>query len=305
MSDEVADATTARGGRVVEGEVGVAALRALFVEAFATLRAKPRLRRSLAGWTAAGLVVTVVFAVGVGQLVSPRTALFSGLGALGWFLVVEAVFVGGIPALVTPEGAVVDHYGWPNGLSAVRAWSCMPLVLCASLPLPGRLSLILWLAVGAPIGLLDFVDGWIARRFGPVTQLGKAIDPGGDAVYFTCAGIGNVLVGIVPVWMAVFLAVRYVGPLLGTPIVFFARRRPELVHTEWGRRNTFFVGVVLITEMFVKILGGPTDAVALALGIPLLVTTAVLHFVSLGVRMYHAPVVRPSRRERREERRPG
>lgn len=299
MSDKGAGATAPRPGRVVEGEVGLSAIRTLFADAVAALGASPHLRGSLLRWSAAGVVVSVGFATSVGTLVSARAAVLGGLGAVLWFLVVEAVFVGGISALRTPDGVAVDGYGWPNGLSALRAWMCMPLLLCASYPLPGRLSLILWLAIGVPVGLLDFVDGWIARRFGPVTKLGQAIDPAGDACYFTCAAIGNVLVGIIPTWLAVLLVVRYLGPLLGTPVVFLARRRPELVHTEWGRRNTFLVGVVLIAEMFVRVLGGPVDAVALALGIPLIATTTIAHFVTLGYRTYMAPVVRPSRRERR------
>jgi hypothetical protein len=53
--------------------------------------------------------------------------------------------------------------------------------------------------------------------------------------------------------------------------------------------------MAVFTLMWVKIAGGPTDAVALGMGIPLLGVTALLHFWSLAVRTYRAPVVRERR----------
>ena len=232
-------------------------------------------------------------------MVSRRAAVAAGLGAVGWWLLVTAILVGGVSLLETPDGRRVNYYGWPNGLSAMRAWSCLPLLLCAGLPLGGQRSLVLYIVIGGPVGMLDFVDGWIARRFGPVTRLGQALDPAGDALFVSMAALGSVLVGIIPVWLAVLMLLRYLGPLLATPIVFLARRRPQLVYTDWGRRNTLLFGVVLFACMVVRVSGGPVDVVALALGIPLLATTTALHFVMLGRRAFDAPVVRPPRRERR------
>jgi phosphatidylglycerophosphate synthase len=123
-----------------------------------------------------------------------------------------------------------------------------------------------------------------------------ALDPAGDAVFFATAAVGNIELGIIPGWLGALMLVRYVGPLLATPIVFAARRRPELVHTVWGRRNTLYTGVVLFVCLIVRLADGPVDAVALGLGAPLLGTTTVLHFIGLGMRAYAAPIVRERRR---------
>jgi phosphatidylglycerophosphate synthase len=285
---------------VIEGRAGFAALGALYADAFAALRYDPHLRASLLRWSAAGLVFTVGFSVGVALTVSTRAAVLAGLGAVGWWLLVDAVLVGGIDLLETPDGRRINYYGWPNGLTALRAWSCLPLLLTAALPLQGQRSLALYIAIGGPVGMLDFVDGWIARRFGPLTRLGQALDPAGDALFFAMAAIGSVLVGIIPLWLTALMLLRYLGPLLATPIVFLARRRPQLVYTDWGRRNTLAFGVVLFVCMLFRVLGGPVDIVALILGVPLLGTTTALHFALLARRAYDAPVVRPSRRELRQ-----
>lgn len=284
---------------VLEERVGLAALAALYAEAGGLLRRSRQLTLSLSWWCFLGLVVTLGISVPVGHLVSATAALWAAAGALGWWVVVSLVLGGGAPLLVTPDGARIDYYGVPNGLTAIRAYSVFPLILVAALPLGGNTGLYLWCALGLPAGLLDLVDGWIARRFGPITELGKALDPFGDAVFFGMAAVGNVLVGIIPVWLGAVMLLRYAGPLLATPVVFLIRRRPQLEHTEWGRRNTLYTGVVLFVCMWVRLFGGPVWLSALVLGVPLVVTTTALHFATLWRRVVEAPVVRPSRRERR------
>lgn len=210
----------------------------------------------------------------------------------GWWLLIAIVAVGGVALLDTPDGQPVDHYGVPNGLTALRAWGCIPLLFAAVLSLPDRLGLYLWVSVGGVVGLLDAVDGIIARRFGPVTVLGKAMDPFGDALFFLAAAPGCYLLGIMPLWLAALTAFRYAAPVLATPFVFLARRRPELVHTVWGRRNTLYTGFVIFILFWVRFADGPVWLVALVVGLPLLVPTTILHFASLLRRTIDAPVAR-------------
>lgn len=284
--------------RIIDGRVGFEALVALFRDSLGRLSRSHRLQGSLLRTGVAGLVVSVGISVAVAQHVSRTAALWSALAALVWWAMCTGVVAGGTALLVTPDGRHIEYYGSPNALTAIRAYSCMPLILCASLPLGGDVGLYLWCAMGAPAGLLDLVDGWIARRFGPITELGKALDPFGDSVFFGMAAVGNVLVGIIPLWLGMVLLLRFAGPLLATPIVFMIRRRPELVHTEWGRRNTLLTGMVLFTEMIIRLSHGPVAATALVLGLPVVVTM-LLHFMTLWRRVVDSPVVRPSRRERR------
>jgi len=209
--------------------------------------------------------------------------------AAGWWLLVTVVLIGGAAMLRSPAGDRVDVYGVPNGLTALRAYGCLPLMLVATLSLPGRLALVLWGAAGGIVGLLDAADGAIARRWGPITALGKALDPFMDAVYFVVAATGSLLLGIMPAWLMALVVFRYAGPVLATPVVLLSGRRPELVFTAWGRRNTELTGVVLFTLLWVRIAGGPIDVAALAVALPTLVPTMILHFIALGRRAAAAP----------------
>jgi phosphatidylglycerophosphate synthase len=117
------------------------------------------------------------------------------------------------------------------------------------------------------------------------------MDPASDCLFFMMAAIGNVFLGILPLWLAIVILVRFAGPLLATPIVFLLHRRPELTHTRWGRWNTGATGMVIFILMWVRIFDGPVGLVAPVIALPTLIPSTLLHFYSLWVRARQAPVV--------------
>src|SRR5215472_6423065 len=163
---------------------GAGAFRGLWDAARTRLRESGALRRSFVSWMAAGLLFSEAFAVGVAQMSSQQAAIIAGVIDLAWWLAVTATFVLGIPLLVSPDGERVDCFGVPNGLTALRAYSCPGLVCCAFLSSPHRLGFILWGTIGAVAALLDLVDGYIARRIGPLTRIGQTLDPVMDCAFF-------------------------------------------------------------------------------------------------------------------------
>lgn len=95
------------------------------------------------------------------------------------------------------------------------------------LTIPNLISLIrmamvplfLWLLFGAdaptPAGLLlgvigstDWVDGFLARRLGQVSELGKLLDPVADRLAITAAVIGGWVAGVLPWPIALALVAR-------------------------------------------------------------------------------------------------
>jgi phosphatidylglycerophosphate synthase len=240
-------------------------------------------------WTLLGLVLGEALTVLVAAVHGHDAIDGAVIATAAWWLAVSIGVIGGAALLRTPDGNEVDRYGIPNGLTALRAYACVPLLFIATLSLPGRLALALWGGVGGSVGLLDAVDGFIARRFGPVTVLGKAMDPFGDALYFVVGAIGCCTLGIVPLWLAALVVARYAGPVILTPLVLLTGRRPELVFTPWGRRNTGLTGIVLFILFWVRLFGGPVSTVALIIAIPTLVPTALLHFAALVRRVAEAP----------------
>ncbi len=267
---------------------GLRAFAGFCADSAGRLRHSPSLRRSLALWLVIGLLGTEALSLAVAGLHGGGWATAS-LGTVGWWALIALVMAGGAAMLERPDGVAVEAYGVPNGLSALRAWFCLPLLLCATWSLPGRLGFVLWVTVGGAVGMLDFVDGFVARRFGPVTKLGKAIDPAMDVLFFSVGAVGSAHLGILTWWLAALILFRYLAPLLLTPVVFLLGRRPELVHTVWGRRSTALIGLVLIISMLVHVAGGPVALIDAAVGLPLLVPTCLLHFAALVRRVAGAP----------------
>ncbi len=56
--------------------------------------------------------------------------------------------------------------------------------------------------------LTDFLDGFIARRWGLVTRLGKLLDPAADKILTSAAFISLVELGRAPAWIVVTIVAR-------------------------------------------------------------------------------------------------
>lgn len=119
----------------------------------------------------------------------------------------------------------------PNLVSLVRV-AMVPLFLWllfgADAPLPAGLLL-------GVIGATDWVDGFLARRLGQVSDLGKVLDPVADRLAITAAVVGGWVAGVLPWPLALALVVREVVVALGAT---FAAWR-------WGVRvEVRFIGKV-------------------------------------------------------------
>ena len=246
-------------------------------------------RASLARWSALGLVGAVGGAIlgdTLGAFGRPGAAIaVSLLAGVGWWLVVTAVLAAGSPLLLEyPSGRPFPGLGVPNGITAQRAYLCLPVILFALLP-DRELGRILFLAVGSPIAFLDVVDGFIARRVGPVTVLGRALDPIMDTLFFPLAGVGCWLLGFVPFWFLLAILGRYGLPGLGFLVLYpWGGRHPPVVATALGKANTLITSFGLLTCAVLTLLGTEAAAAAVVIGIPM-AATGLGHLIILGRRV--------------------
>jgi cardiolipin synthase len=92
----------------------------------------------------------------------------------------------------------------PNALSALRI-AAIPIFVALILT-PGAEAAGLMLF--AVIMATDWVDGFIARRTGQVSNLGKILDPVADRLAIAAGLIALVIQGAFPLWAAVAILVR-------------------------------------------------------------------------------------------------
>ena len=110
----------------------------------------------------------------------------------------------------------------PNALSALRL-ACLPafVVLLAQPHDRGRLAAAFLLGAAA---FTDLLDGYIARHFDQVSTLGKMADPLVDRALVLCALVGATVIGALPIWLVVVVALREGVVLAGSGLLFFFSR---------------------------------------------------------------------------------
>ena len=92
----------------------------------------------------------------------------------------------------------------PNLISIGRL-ACIPIFLYLLFGRDNRLGAG-WLL--AALGATDWVDGWIARRFRQVSEIGKVLDPTADRLLFIVGVLGIIIDGSAPGWFSVLVVVR-------------------------------------------------------------------------------------------------
>ncbi len=92
----------------------------------------------------------------------------------------------------------------PNLITAVRLL-CIPVFLWLLFARENRAAAAVLLGA---LGATDWVDGFVARRYGQVSELGKVLDPVADRLLLATAVISIVIDGSLPLVVAVLALVR-------------------------------------------------------------------------------------------------
>lgn len=90
------------------------------------------------------------------------------------------------------------------------------------------------------IGATDWIDGYLARRLGQVTKLGKALDPIADRLAIVAAVVAGWMAGILPAWLVVGLLVRE-AVMAAMAAWLFAQRRTTVDVRMTGKLATLLL----------------------------------------------------------------
>ncbi|HET6792087.1 MAG TPA: CDP-alcohol phosphatidyltransferase family protein [Actinomycetota bacterium] len=69
----------------------------------------------------------------------------------------------------------------------------------------------------------DWVDGYVARRTGQVTELGRILDPVADRLAIAAGLVTFAIAGIFPFWAALLILLRDVVVVLGGAVLLWGR----------------------------------------------------------------------------------
>ncbi|WP_419841193.1 CDP-alcohol phosphatidyltransferase family protein [Candidatus Poriferisodalis sp.] len=131
--------------------------------------------------------------------------------------------------------------GWrpftvPNLISVVRL-CCLPWFVWLVFGAQDRWAAALLLGA---LGATDWVDGWVARRFDQVSELGKILDPTADRLLLLVALVVMIADGSLPLWLAVLALVRE-GAVAVAALVLGALGARKIEVTWWGKTGTLLM----------------------------------------------------------------
>ncbi len=122
----------------------------------------------------------------------------------------------------------------PNAITGVRL-ACVPVFLWLLFGAHRQTDAAILLAV---LGATDWVDGFLARRWGQVSNLGKVLDPVADRILVGTAVIAVIVHGAVPVWFGVATLTREV--VVSGAVLLLAALGAERIDVLWvGKAGTF------------------------------------------------------------------
>jgi len=182
----------------------------------------------------------------------------------------------------------------PNVVTLARL-ACIPL-FCWLLFADQEVAAFVLLAA---LGATDWVDGWLARRLGQVSELGKILDPVADRVLLLTAALALVIDGVVPVVIAVLVLAREVV-VSGATLALAAAGAARIDVQPVGKAGTFVLMFAFPGFLLASILdpGAGHDLVEIASWALAVVGLALSYYAALR----YVPIARDALRRGRDAR---
>jgi len=241
-------------------------------------------RQSMLRWSGLALLLLAAAVVFLARSTTPLRAAVGATLSLTW-AAVWLLFIGvHLSGLRDSEGVRKTKLGVPNGLTLLRivlvpavTWAILAYVRLK--PHPVATSAFIFL-----VGFSDVLDGVIARWLRFETILGRNLDHLADVLICSSIAIAELIAGLMPIWLAVLIVLRYVGAGAGGVLSVMylpnARIRPSLV----GKVCTATVGLTILLTIAVPLMAPQHGAKMMYL----FILTGALIVVNIGSLVYMA-----------------
>ena len=182
----------------------------------------------------------------------------------------------------------------PNLITLLRLL-CLPIFLWLLFSVEDKAGAA-WL-LGA-LGSTDWVDGWVARKFGQQSSFGAVFDPTVDRGMFIVAVLAIVIDQSMPLWFAVAVLIREIS-VAAAMVIATAFGMQRFSVSIWGKRYTFLLMFAVPLMLLAADNGRGADLVSLgawAFAIPGII-------LSYSTALAYIPEIRRNLRLGREARR--
>jgi CDP-diacylglycerol--glycerol-3-phosphate 3-phosphatidyltransferase len=134
----------------------------------------------------------------------------------------------------------------PNTLTMFRIVS-VPIIVTL-LMVPNRFTALLAGLIFSAAAITDYFDGYLARRYGLVSNLGKVMDPVADKLLVSCSLIMLTALGWMPAWIACIIIGRELAVTGLRNII--AQNKIDVSASSLGKYKTGFQIAAIIPLMF-------------------------------------------------------
>lgn len=130
-----------------------------------------------------------------------------------------------------------------NILSLSRIFLAIPIYIYISKSETVLILLFILVAV-----ITDFLDGYFARKFNQITELGKILDPFADKICTTVGFIALTIFQGFPLWLTAVIILRDIFILLGSLFIF---RKAKLISPSNvpGKFTVFFISILALIHI--------------------------------------------------------
>lgn len=152
------------------------------------------------------------------------------------------------------DGSVGGNAGWatwPNLVTTVRL-AVIPLYVWLLATTDHR-AVAAWLL--AALGATDWVDGYLARKLGQTSNVGKILDPVADRILVMTSVLSVAIVGAVPWWFALATLAREIV-VSGLTLILAALGAARIDVLWWGKVSTFALMTAYPLFLLTSVAGG-------------------------------------------------
>lgn len=97
-------------------------------------------------------------------------------------------------------------------------------------------------------GITDILDGYIARRFNMVSDIGKVLDPLADKMMLISVLICLASIKLIPIWLLIIVMLKELTMVYGGIYLYFSNTKIIIPSNKFGKLATiaFYLAITLI-----------------------------------------------------------
>ncbi len=146
-----------------------------------------------------------------------------------------------------------------NNISILRIAMAVPL---AYYLINNNISAVIIISVLAFIS--DYLDGYFARSRGEISDFGKVLDPLADKLFFGTAAVIMIVLGMIPVYLAVVIVARDILIFLGG--IYVKNKTGIVMASNLVGKGAVNIAAIVLIGILLKLDGFYTYGSAIAAG---------------------------------------